>query len=411
MPRFRKEILKPGDYRSPDGNITISQDRMNHWVNSFQKMRASGLKIPLPWGHQSSASPKLEETPEEKEFRECKYNAGYVENLEIDKNGTLSMIIDVPRDEDASRVGTSIQEVSPQIETAWKDGKGKTWADVITHVALVTHPVVSGQNNFEQIEENKLVMRLSLKDYIEDKKMAKEDEKKPDEKKTEVKHSGVDSELLDLLAEIGLVLPDDTTENTFKECLKTAALTMKHKLEELEGEDHLKDLELPLEEPTGDKEQPTVTPPPVPEKQPPVKEEQPTMQMSLTTDEDVVTRLSLAEKKLEESDRKNLNNDIELLLRTGRITPVVANKLRNDVKTKYKLSLNSTDSPIVAMIDTFKLLPEGNSWSQDEKVRLRNVQEEAIPTEFANLSDEDADRIADQQLKKTNRNRKVSLSI
>lgn len=467
MAKFKKEILKSGIYQSPDGEIHITEDRINKWVSNFDRMKIAGLKIPLPWGHNSRGQPL---SSDEKEFLESKYNAGYVESFS-NENGSLVALVDVPRLEDSSRVGTIVQEVSPQIETAWKDGKGKTWTDVITHLALVTHPVVAGQPNFvEIIEDSKLpafAMRLSLKDYKsqdkdnsdkdtkdkdnsdknnsdknnsdKDNKNKKEDnmeeEDKDKKEKTEPEGTksketpsgGNSSELLDLLAEIGLVLPDDieVPEGPFKDCLMTAALTMKHKLEELDGEDDpLANLELPQE---GDKGGNPLeglnaqTPPPVPEQAP--KEEQPTMAMSLSTnkdkepvkpqeitlDENTKTRMSLYEKKIEESDRKSMLSDIEVLLRSGKITPVVANKLKSGVQ-KYRMSLSDENSPIQDQIETFKLLPEGHAWSDNDKVRLRNATEEALPSEFSQMSEEDAEKLADLQIKRAGKGG-LSLSL
>lgn len=448
MAKFKKDILKVGEYTSPDGTVIVTPERMDHWAKQFKIMSKSGLKIPTPWGHQGIARPK---TYEEKEFWESKYNAGYLEDLKVE-NGILQAILEVPREEDADRIGKSIKEVSPQIETAWRDGNGRIWNDVITHLALVTHPVVSGQDNFVKVEDSpcpEYAMRLSLRNLIikldtgESDNMAKKNEDAVDTKEIETKNEkkpkgkeenesekvtegGDLSELVGVLEEIGLVLGDDVNEDNFMERLMGAALTLKNKIDELggeeEGEEGFKNLNVPEEGEEKSEEE---------EGQKPeqenvqdfqnadergggkVQEEQPAMTMNLKKQLDNTTkRLSLTEKKLEESDKRTMEADIVRLLETGRIIPVIAHKLREQLRT-YKLSLNSNGEPeksfVQEQIEYFKMMPEGSSWSNDDKIRMRAVSEEALPSEFKTLTDSEADALAEKQLRYSGRG--VTLGI
>ncbi len=50
------------------------------------------------------------------------------------------------------------------------------------------------------------------------------------------------------------------------------------------------------------------------------------------------------------------------------------------------------------------MLPEGAAWSDKEKVNLRNASEAALPTSYnSEMNDEDADKLATQQLKVSGR--------
>lgn len=430
MAKFKKKVLEEGVYQSPDGVINITKDRIKHWAESFKKMKTAGLKIPIPWGHHSKAIPDYDE----REFYESKYNGGYIEDLQSDKDGALVAIIDIPREEDSTRIGTSVKEVSPQIETAWKDGKGNVWSDVITHLALVTHPVVPGQDNFEAINDDPTPVgatRLSLKNKINkngDSDMAKKaddevvakPEKEPKAKDNLFEghaneHSGIDPELLDLLGSIGLIIPEDTTEEDFIPALKASAATLKHKLDEEGGnskdeDDLLGGLDLsgledalggaggaedaaskPAEENVEDMSA-------VDNKKGPVMEQQPAMSMSLNKN-NLETELAAVKSQLESSHKDSLRNQVDLLLTQGKITPVIAERLKNEVG-RYKLSLNGETSLVQSQIETFKLMPEGSAWGNDEKIRLSRASEESLPSEFKTLSEDDASRLAELQLKR-----------
>lgn len=448
MAKFKKIILKPGSYVSPDGEMNIDENRIKHWVKQFNRMKSSGLNIPTPWGHQDQPT-----SIAEKELWESKFNAGFVDNLEVDENGNLTTIVDVPRQEDAERVGTIVKEVSPQIESVWRDGKGKIWSDVITHLAFVTHPVVSGQSNFERIEDTplkKYAMRLSLSNYKENKDMPEPiDMDMAGTKRTpstrassarassprassprasspraevtaERTGSGRSPEILDILASIGLVLPEDieVPDGPFADALEAAALTLKHKIDELDEETgpegaggEFKDLELPpellegLEK--GPQEEEGTEMKDAGTKGKPLDEQPAQMTMSLSKELDKTKqRLSLAERKWEESDKKGMDKDIKELVQTGRVTPAIANKLREKVRI-YKLSLTNEGEPLTSVlqseIDMFKLMPESMVLSDDQKFRMRNITEEILPSEFKEVAIEDAERIADDQLKRSGR--------
>lgn len=142
---FKKRVLNPGKYliQTPSGERLmeeITPERIAGWADRFTKMLDAGLKIPAPWRHDLSV-------PLSKATKSSKDNAGWWKSATVAEDGGLDMELDIPRKEDADKIGTTVQEVSPYIRS-WDDGNGNHWEDSILHVALVTHPVIPGQSNF-----------------------------------------------------------------------------------------------------------------------------------------------------------------------------------------------------------------------------------------------------------------------
>ncbi len=111
-------------------------------VSTYQAMKAAGLHVPAPWKHDPIGPIKSGE------YIDSKNNAGFWLDLNISKDGDLEGKLEVPLPEDAQKVGTTVKEASPLIREKYTDGTGKIWEDCLSHIALVTHPVQPGQDNF-----------------------------------------------------------------------------------------------------------------------------------------------------------------------------------------------------------------------------------------------------------------------
>ena len=174
--RINKLIMKPNNYDIPvkgsDGKLLrdesgkvklqkfkVPVSRTKHWANTFNSLRAKGRKFPAPWKHngsgpmdETSGTDILLDEPyhngEGKSGRLSKENGGFWEKMWTDKAGNLWGQLDVPRKDDADKVGTVVTEVSPYIKKNFIDGK-EEYEDCIMHVALVNHPVIPNQENFE----------------------------------------------------------------------------------------------------------------------------------------------------------------------------------------------------------------------------------------------------------------------
>ncbi len=131
--RFRKELIREGTWVHPTRNfrLSVTVERMRRWVEKFRLMQKRGIRVPVPFGH--SYDPKD--------------NAGFVEELVLSGN-VLTAVLNVPRPEDAEKLGRTVKDVSISVNPDFRDGQGRRYGEVIEHVALTTQPVVSGQTDF-----------------------------------------------------------------------------------------------------------------------------------------------------------------------------------------------------------------------------------------------------------------------
>jgi hypothetical protein len=74
------------------GFAQITPERIKRWSKQFKQMKNFGLNIPTPWGHLQKAYPGYSKDNasnndndyETREFMESKFNAGYVDDLDIE---------------------------------------------------------------------------------------------------------------------------------------------------------------------------------------------------------------------------------------------------------------------------------------------------------------------------------------
>lgn len=129
--RFRKDIITVGEFIKGEDEYSITLDVLEHWATTFAKMKANGVKIPIPNTHDVSGDPDK--------------NRGWVVDMFVEEE-SLVMICDLIGDDAikaASRCDVSIY--SPK---EFVDGKGVKYVQPIEHVALVTDPVIPGLGEF-----------------------------------------------------------------------------------------------------------------------------------------------------------------------------------------------------------------------------------------------------------------------
>ena len=151
--KFKKEILQEGLYVVSDGKggravQLLDRNRFDHWVKQAKAMKDAGLNIPAPDFHDPKAVPG--------ERVGSKSNYGFWEDLTlvdtVDSSGNavkaMEGFLDVPNEDDAKKIGTSVRETSIYAVPEFIDGHGNVWKDVLTHIAVVTKPIEPGQKNF-----------------------------------------------------------------------------------------------------------------------------------------------------------------------------------------------------------------------------------------------------------------------
>lgn len=226
MPIFSKSILKSGTYNVGGKQVYVSPERVSRFAETFRQMRDNGLKIPAPYHHDPKAVPVRENA--EPSDVDAYRNAGFwTQMIEVKsddgKESELIGVIDAPRDEDADRIGKTVTEVSPILADKWVDGKGNEYKDAITHVALVTHPIQPGQENFIAMSHF-----LSHRDLTGQTKLAHTEpdgDECPQGQNIRASNATI-AQALPILQRIGLSLPADTTEENFAERVIVAALAI-----------------------------------------------------------------------------------------------------------------------------------------------------------------------------------------
>lgn len=232
MPKtFTKEVIRPGTYwpRGADGKpyrLDVSIDRIRHWSKETNRLIKGGSNVPMPWVHTKEAVPWIEGKPRPGSYD----NGAYLKRLRVRKDGMLVAELEAGTDEDAEKIGKTVKDVSfftPSKE--WTDGNGKKYKDVFTHLAMVNHPIVVGQENF--VPADGLALSLSMAVHApgssHEGELGNPDQSSPKNRLESI---------LELLAEHGLALPDDTDEVNFADRLYTALTAVKSSKEQEEGD-------------------------------------------------------------------------------------------------------------------------------------------------------------------------------
>ncbi|MBY0587107.1 phage protease [bacterium] len=122
-----KDILHAGRWRVGDQEWAVDVGLMRRLVMNFQRARDRGIRIPVVWNHSSDARDKV----------------GEIVRLYL-ADQTLRARFWTASKSAANLTETSSQ-VSVEVVQNWIDGKGRTYDLFLTHLAIVTHPVVHPQ--------------------------------------------------------------------------------------------------------------------------------------------------------------------------------------------------------------------------------------------------------------------------
>lgn len=216
MAKFVKDILKVGRFLTRDlftGDRVekeFTEADLQHYATEAQRSIALGLPIPAPWDHDDSTPVNVS----------AKNNAGFWEHIWYDETTKyLKGIVSIPIAEDASKVGTTVKEVSPAIAPFYEDGDGNSWNNAITHVGLVLRAVQHGQDNFVPLEKTQHTtpaIALSLYDEILSNVRASGNASGTNNNPTtpEEQRKAQMKKIIDILKKVGLNIGDDTTPET-----------------------------------------------------------------------------------------------------------------------------------------------------------------------------------------------------
>lgn len=140
--RFRKKILSVGRWygHTPTGKpYETTRETLSRLVENFNKGKAVGLSCPLQWGHNDDPQKRLGSVVE-------------LENVGDDLYG----IVTIPNEHEAEKALMS--DTSVEVTHNYIDGFGNSYPEMLTHLAIVTHPAVPGQGPFVALSQRKSPM-------------------------------------------------------------------------------------------------------------------------------------------------------------------------------------------------------------------------------------------------------------
>ncbi len=415
--KFIKQIAKPAKFLATalDGTTRVEKvltaDKLRKVADTGSRMLEAGLKIYAPWKH-DFANPQGPLGP--KRLPGSDENAGFWNKLWYDeKEEALYGEIDVPREEDASKIGTVVQEVSPIIKT-FTDGLGRTWEDAPYHIALVTHPILPGQENFKPVEpaiemaasiEENDGFAFSMSDVkellltsapVSDENVnhqegiamatAEPTKEEPTAEEPNVATGAGISSAIKALAKLKISLPEDTTPENFIERLVIAINAIDAANE------------------------------PDDEGKPPVEQPLP---VAMSLGEPIVAdtpAVNPLQTFAENQARKSYIDRIEAVVKTGRIPPAYAVKELKPLVEAFALSLGEDGTPKKTVLDqlleAIESIPEntilnvsGTAKASKEANAKKGIAfsfEEPLPEGLegasATASEDEALKAADEQI-------------
>lgn len=135
--RFRKDVLRAGEFihRTTGEKIAMPPARVKNAVANTNRFLADGHKVPFPMRHTS----------------EPDRNLGFWRSFDFTPDGEALGIVDVQRPADLEKIGSTITDVSVQIEGPVYLSDGTALDEVFTHVCATNYPVINKQRNFEPV--------------------------------------------------------------------------------------------------------------------------------------------------------------------------------------------------------------------------------------------------------------------
>lgn len=384
MSYFRKAVLNVGTYHSPDGLVEVTRERLKHWEQSVKQLQATGYAIPMHWDHADQASIDLLEpvrlsTLKEGKDRSARNTVGTLQSFVVTADGNgAELTVQTLTPSATEKAQSNAVYVSPVLFDYWKDGSGKTYADIIGSVDLVDYPVDHSQGPFEPVEPVRLscairmsasptkLYRMSENDQMEDEMtyMSQDgdgDEGAPALPPMQPQAQPTGARVADAiagLAKMKIMLPDDTTPENFLDRLVPALMTAAAQ--------------------TAPEEMPMEQLPPEPEPEP----EKPVL-----VDNPQIAAMSLRLKKFEadklSEGKKALANRLESLLASGRMTPAEhTEQVKRLGLTKMSLTDDATvkTTPIDIWVSAREAIPEGACWTPNMRLQqLSTIKKQNPP--------------------------------
>lgn len=390
--RFKKAVLKVGKYKSPDGEVDVTADRLKHWAAEFSRLKSAKQIVPIDWDHASAATDLQPLTLDQyAKKRSAKNTVGHL--VDFKANGDQAeLTLEVPDGSAADKAAKNLVYVSPVIFPSWKDGAGNEYRDCITHVDFVNHPVDHSQGPFvaEPADTIACALRMGLsKPYRLGETMADDDTKTADDETDDTPagsdggdddssdtlndDSGKLQDVMAALAQMNIVLSEDTTTENFLSHIHQALLTAAaHCCEDKPGN------------PADGADKTMVA--------------DPGAAGATALSLEVRGTVAWAETK----HRQDVSKRLRSLLDDGRCQPAEF-KIREASTAAVKLSLDQSGQPLTSdlekWIESREAVPKGTFWDPEQRTRL-SAEAAPVPMSMAGgtLSEAEVKAAADWAL-------------
>lgn len=371
--KFRKVMLGVGSHHSPQGEISVSRERLQHWADSFQQMKKNGLVVPMHYDHSTERSQlepiTLSDYSGQKK-RSARNSVGKMTNVTVSEAGDSAVIeYEVTDKKAADQLESNTVYLSPVILPSFKDGQANEYSDILSHLDVVNYPVDHNQGDSEVIamscgirnSDSVTVYRLAM-DPDEQKKdqqpqddqtppTAKEDpterESTTDEDQMQDTTTGpvTVGDILPKLDTIGLPLPQDTNGDNILDRLNVALdVAIKAASED------------DMSEPQSSQDTQVVDPKP----------------QAMSAEQQATTAYAT------QMHRDNIAAKLSLCLEEGRCTKEQYEKREKQLPA-IKLSLNEDGQPERSSIEDFlddcESVPKGSFWSEDERKKREKAED------------------------------------
>ena len=365
MSVFRKQVLRVGSYRSPDGQIVVTPDRLRHWEKSFQNVKQAGYNVPVHFNHaKPNELDKLCPIKTDSDSG-AEDTVGHLEGFQVDPSGQSAVLtMSLKKPSAVESAASNVVYVSPVLWDEWTDGAAKTHRDIISSVDLVDYPVDYSQGPFEPVKmsaatRNKKskkpkIVRFSLSaEEPMDEDKTPETPETPAEEQTVPETNSVLSSVLAGLASMKVVLPGDTDTSNFLERLNVALMT-KAAQDESENPNEVQEPESPAE---------------------PVSPQIATMS----------ARVKQLEDRIVTDERNAVKARLDEVLKSGRCTPA-EHRVQSQAMSVQRMSLakdGKVDSGEIGLwLQSREAIPEGSCWSKEEKIKRMSTETPSPKTEW-----------------------------
>ena len=156
---IEKEVIAPGNYWYLDQKtgvprkLSVTSEHTKYWQQQGKSMLDTGLQVPVPYEHDFNVHPMstrealLNNAGDVKEYRLKDFD----DPIRGKVKDALFSVVEVKDRRAREKIKDgSIRWTSPWINT-FTDGNGKTWNNVITHLALTTRPRITQQQPFGSV--------------------------------------------------------------------------------------------------------------------------------------------------------------------------------------------------------------------------------------------------------------------